>query len=170
MDYSHSSLASLSLRYLVSLHEQLHAVRTDDPHFLGASDDGAALGAYPPPGAALCLGRFRCAGLTAAGCLAACSGACHIRPCQPLAHLDILPALENDEVQQLFGWARDGPAVLFVVFDGQTVCLCLLLKTPVVVDPIVAGVLDVGLHAVLVHHLMQQGGSGLLNGTVKGSR
>ena len=78
MDYSHSSLASLSLRYLVSLHEQLHAVRTDDPHFLGAPDDGAALGAYPPPGAALCFGRFRRAGLAAAGCLAACSGACHI--------------------------------------------------------------------------------------------
>ena len=32
----------------------------------------------------------------------------------------------------------------------------LLLKTPVVVDPVVAGVLDAGLHAVLMHHLMQQ--------------
>ena len=168
--YSHSCPRSLSCYDLVSLHEQLHAVRTDDPHFLGAPDDGAALGAYPPPGAALCLGRFRCAGLAAAGCLAACSGACHIRPCQPLAHLDILPALENDEVQQLFGRARDGPAVLFVVVYDQAVCLCLLLKAPVVVDPVVAGVLDAGLHAVLVHHLMQQGGSGLLDGTVERGR
>ena len=49
-------------------------------------------------------------------------------------------------------------------------CLGLLLKAPVVVDPVVAGVLDAGLHAVLVHHLMQQGGSGLFNRTVKGSR
>ena len=57
-----------------------------------------------------------------------------------------------------------------MVVDGQSVCLCLLLKAPVVVDPVVAGVLDAGLHAVLVHHLMQQGGSGLFNGTVKGSR
>ena len=30
--------------------------------------------------------------------------------------------------------------------------------------------LDAGLHAVLVHHLMQQGGCGLLDRTVKGSR
>ena len=167
--YSHSCPRSLSCYDLVGLHEQFHAVRTDDPHFLGAPDDGTALGAYPPPGAALCFGRLRGSGLTAAGCLAACSGACHIRPCQPLAHLDVLPALEDDEVQQLFGRARDGPAILFVVVDGQPVCLCLLLKAPVVVDPVVAGVLDAGLHAVFVHHLMQQGRRGLLNGTVKGS-
>lgn len=77
--------------------------------------------------------------------------------------------MEDDEVQQLFGWARDGPAVLFVVVDGQTVCLGLLLKAPVVIDPVVAGVLDAGLHAVLMHHLMQQGGSGLFDGAVKGS-
>ena len=57
-----------------------------------------------------------------------------------------------------------------MVVDGQAVCLGLLLKTPVVIDPVVAGVLDTGLHAVFVHHLMQQGGSGLLDGTVKGSR
>ena len=76
-----------------------HAVHADDPHFLGAPDDGTALGAYPPPGAALCFGRLRGSGLTAAGCFAACSGACHIRPCQTLAHLDILPALEDDKVQ-----------------------------------------------------------------------
>ena len=106
--YSHSCSRSLSCYDLVGLHEQLHAVRADDPHFLGAPDDGAALGTYPPPGTALGFGRFWRAGLTAAGCLAACSGACHIRPCQPLAHLDILPALENDEVQQLLGRARDG--------------------------------------------------------------
>ena len=49
-------------------------------------------------------------------------------------------------------------------------CLGLLFKAPVVIDPVVAGILDTGLHAVLVHHLMQQGGSGLLDGTVKGSR
>ena len=78
--------------------------------------------------------------------------------------------MEDDEVQQLLGRARDGPAVLFVVVDSQAVCLSLLLKAPVVVDPVVAGVLDAGLHAVFVHHLMQQGGCGLLNGTVKGSR
>lgn len=100
----------------------------------------------------------------------ACSGACHIRPCQPFAHLDVLPALEDDKVQQLLGRARDGPAVLLVVVDGQPVCLCLLLKAPVVVDPVVAGVLGSSLHAVLMHHLMQQGGGGLLDGTVKGSR
>lgn len=61
---------------------------------------------------------------------------------------------------------RPQSAVLLVVVDGQPVCLCLLLKAPVVVDSVVAGVLDAGLHAVLV----QQGGSGLLDGAVKGSR
>ena len=168
--YSHSCPRSLSCYDLVGLHEQFHAVRADDPHFLGTPDDGTALGTYPPPGTALGFGRFRCSGLPAAGCLAACSGACHIRPCQPLAHLDVLPALEDDEVQQLFGRARDGPAILFVMVDSQPVCLCLLFKAPVVVDSVIAGVLDVGFHAVLVHHLMQKGGSGLFDGTVKGSR
>ena len=57
-----------------------------------------------------------------------------------------------------------------MVVDSQAVCLGLLLKAPVVIDPVVAGVLDAGFHAVLMHHLMQQGGSGLFNGTVKGSR
>ena len=168
--YSHSCPRSLSCYDLVGLHEQFHAVRADDPHFLGAPDDGAALWTYPPPGTALGFGRSRCSSLTAAGCFAACSGACHIRPCQTLAHLDVLPALEDDEVQQFFGRARDGPAILFMVVDGQAVCLGLLLKAPVVVDSVVAGVFDTGLHAVLVHHLMQQGGCGLFNGAVKGSR
>lgn len=65
---------------------------------------------------------------------------------------------------------RPQSAVLIVVVDSQAVCFGLLLKAPVVVDPVVAGVLGAGLHAVLVHHLMQQGGGGLLDGTVKGSR
>ena len=78
--------------------------------------------------------------------------------------------MEDDEVQQLLGRARDGPAILFVVVVGQAVCLGLLFKASVVVDPVVAGVLDAGLHAVLMHHLVQQGGSGLLDGTVKSSR
>ena len=78
--------------------------------------------------------------------------------------------MEDDEVQQLFGRARDGPAVLFVVVDSQAVCLGLLLKAPVVIDPVVAGVFDAGLHAVLVHHLVQQGRGGLFDRTVKGSR
>lgn len=78
--------------------------------------------------------------------------------------------MEDDKVQQLLRRARDGPAILFVVVDGQAVCFCLCLKLAVVVDPVVAGVLDAGLHAILVHHLMQQGGCGLLDRTVKGSR
>lgn len=78
--------------------------------------------------------------------------------------------MEDDEVQQLFGRARDGPAILVVVVDGQAVCIGLLFKASVVVDPVVAGVFNAGLHAVLVHHLVQQGGSGLLDGAVKGGR
>lgn len=62
------------------------------------------------------------------------------------------------------------PAVFLVVVDSQAVCLGLLLKAPVVVDSVVAGVLDASLHAVLVHHLVQQGRGGLFNGAVKGSR
>lgn len=170
MDYSHSSFASLSLGYLVGLYEHLHAVSTNDPYFLGAANDGPALGAYPPPGAALGLWRLGCTCLAAARCLAAVASANHISPRQPLTHLDVLPAHENDEVQQLFGGACDCPAVFSMVLHRQPVCLSMLLKAPVVIDPVVAGILDDGLHAVLVHHLMQQGGGGLLDGTVKGSR
>lgn len=80
MDYSHSSLASLSLGYLVGLYEQLHTVSTDDPHFLGAADDGPTLRAYPPPGAALGLGRPGCTGLVIARSLAGRTSAAHVCP------------------------------------------------------------------------------------------
>ena len=92
MDYSHSSLASLSLGGLVSLYEQLHTVGTDDPYFLGAANNSPALRTYPPPGAAFGLGRFRGSCLAAARFLAGCTGAAHICPRQALCHLDILPA------------------------------------------------------------------------------
>lgn len=42
MAYSRSALASLSWNGLLRLYEHLHAVRTDDPYFPGAPDDGAA--------------------------------------------------------------------------------------------------------------------------------
>lgn len=117
MDYSHSSLASLSLGCLVSLYEQLHTVRTNDPYFLGTANDGPTLRAYPPPGAALGLGRLRGSCLTAARPLAGRTSAAHICPRQALCHLDILPAHEDDEVQQLFGRACNGPAVLLMMVN-----------------------------------------------------
>ena len=117
MDYSHSSLASLSLGYLVSLYEQLHTIRTDDPYFLGAADDSPALGAYPSPGAALGLGWLWGSCLAAARSLAGRTSAAHICPRQALRHLDILPAHEDDKVQQLFGRACNGPAVFLVMVN-----------------------------------------------------
>ena len=95
--YSHSYPRSLSGCCLISLYENLAAVGAHYPHFLGAADDGVTLGAYPPPGAALCLGRFVLAALF--GCCGlrySCS--CKVCPVQPLDHLNILPALEDDEV------------------------------------------------------------------------
>ena len=117
MDYSHSSLASLSLGYLVSLYEQLHTVRTDGPYFLGAADDSSALGAYPPPSAALGLGWLWGSCLAAARSFAGRTCAAHICPRQALRHLDILPAHKDDEVQQLFGRACNGPAVFLVMVN-----------------------------------------------------
>lgn len=83
-------------------------------------------------------------------------------------HLDILPALEDDEVQQLFGWARDGPAVLVVMFHHQTVSFSLFLEALVVVDSIIGRVLDLILKVVLVHHLVKQCCGSFFNRTVKG--
>lgn len=117
MDYSHSSLASLSLGGLVSLYEQLHTVGTDDPYFLGAANNSPALRAYPPPGAAFGLGRFRGSCLAAARSLAGRTSAAHICPRQALCHLDILPAHKDDEVQQLFGRACNGPTVFLVMVN-----------------------------------------------------
>ena len=117
MDYSHSSLASLSLGYLVGLYEHLHAVGTDDSNLFGAANNGPALGAYPPPGAALGLGRPGCTGLVIARSLAGRTSAAHICPRQALCHLDVLPAHEDDEVQQLFGRTCNGPAVLLVMVN-----------------------------------------------------
>lgn len=155
---------------LVGLGEQLHAVGADDPYFLGAANDGPALGTYPPPGAALGSGRSRGSCLTAARCFAAVACPGHIAPSQPFAHLDGLPALVYDKFQQCFRRACDGPAVLLVVRDFQPVGLCLLFEAAVVVDAIIRGVLDAILQAVLMHHLVQQGGCGVLNGAVQGGR
>ena len=92
------SLASLSLGCLVSFYEQLHTVRTNDSHFLGAANDGSTLRAYPPPGAALCFGRLWGSCLTAARSFAGRTSAAHICPRQTLCHLDILPAHKDDEI------------------------------------------------------------------------
>ena len=140
---------------LVGLGEQLHAVGADDPYFLGAANDGPALGAYPPPGAALGSGRSGGSCLTAARCFAAVACPGHVGPRQPFAHLDGLPALVYDKFQQCFRRACDGPAVLFVMFYNQSMSLCLLFEAAVVVDAIIRGVFDAALQAVLVHHLMQ---------------
>ena len=116
-DYSHSSLASLSPGCLVSLYEQLHTVRTDDPYFLGAADDSPALGAYPPPGAALGLGWLWGSCLAAARSFTGRTSAAHICPRQALCHLDILPTHKDDEVQQLFGRACNGPTIFLVMVN-----------------------------------------------------
>lgn len=155
---------------LVGLGEQLHAVGADDPYFLGAANDGPALGAYPPPGAALGSGRSGGSCLTAARCFAAVACPGHVGPRQPFAHLDGLPALVYDKFQQCFRRACDGPAVLLVMRNFQPVGLCLHFEAAVVVDAIIRGVFDAVLQAVLVHHLMQQGGSGVLNGAVQRGR
>lgn len=117
MDYSHPSFASLSLGYLVGLYEPLHAVGTDDSNLFGAANDGSALGAYPPPGAAFGLGWLWGSCLAAARSLAGRTSAAHICPRQALCHLDILSAHKDDEVQQLFGGACNGPAVFLVMVN-----------------------------------------------------
>ena len=116
-DYSHSSLVSLSLGGLVSLYEQFHTVGTDNPYFFSAADDSSALGAYPPPGATFGLGWLWGSCLAAARSLAGCTSAAHICLRQALCHLDILPAHKDDEVQQLFGRACNGPAVFLVMVN-----------------------------------------------------
>src|SRR5699024_680135 len=75
------------------------AVHTEHPHFLCAPNDGVTFGAYPPPGAAGFSGRFGCACLAVTRCPAPCASARHIRPRQPLSHLNILPALKDDKVK-----------------------------------------------------------------------
>lgn len=54
--------------------------------------------------------------------------------------------------------------------DVQAVRFGSLLKTLVVVHALIAGVLDTMLKIVLVCHLVQEGGSGLLDGAGEGSR
>ena len=141
---------------LVGLYEHLHAVGTDDSNLFGAADDSAAFGAYPPPGAALCFGRLGCARLAAARCFAFVASAEHIGPCQPLTHLYILPAHEDNEVQQLFGGACDCPAVFSVVLHRQAVRFRLRLEALVVVDAIIRGVFDTVLQIVLMYHLVEK--------------
>jgi hypothetical protein len=129
--------SSLSDRSLIGLCKHLAAVCAHYPNFLGGADDGAALGAYPAACAALCLGGLVIAAIFG-GCGLWCTCSCKVCPAQPLNHLDVLPALEDDEVQQLFGGACDCPAVLVVVVDVQAVGLGGGLKVLVVVHTLIA--------------------------------
>ena len=140
------------------MHHALPAVQTEEVDGLGGPDGIAAAGALIlPAGAPLGCGR---GGIAAVG---ACTG--HGNAVELVAgDEDVRESVLQHEVQQGLRGAGDGPAVLLAVLHREPVALRSLLEAAVVVGPAPAGVFDAVEVAVIVAHLVEQGGADVLNG------
>ena len=118
---------------LVGADELFTAIAAYHIDLFGGADNGAAIRAYPTAGRTRALRRFDACTVCRAGCTASRACAGHVCPGQPLGHLDSLPALSLDEVQQFQRWACNGPAVFLVVVNNKTVGFCDGLESFVVV-------------------------------------
>lgn len=132
MTYSHSAVHLCPVG-LVGADELFTAIAAYHVDLFGGADDRAAIRANPTAGRTWALGWLDTCTICRAGCTAPCACAGHVCPGQALGHLDSLPALCFDEVQQFQGWACNGPAVFLVVVNNKTVGFCDGLEPLVVV-------------------------------------
>lgn len=167
MTYSHS-VVHLCPVGLVGADELFAAITAYYVDLFGRADDSAAIRAYPAAGGTRSLGWFDACAVCRAGGTAPCACAGHVCPRQALGHLDSLPALSLDEVQQFQRWACNSPAVLCMMVNNQTVGFCNGLEPLVMVAVArAAGILDTVGHGVEVGALMAKCGGGLLYGPVQ---
>lgn len=118
---------------LVGADELLTAIAAYYVDLFGRADDRAAIRANPAACGTRSFWRLDACTICRAGCAASRACAGHVCPGQPLGHLDSLPALSLDEVQQFQRWACNGPAVFLVVVNNKTVGFCDGLESFVVV-------------------------------------
>ena len=167
MTYSHSVVHLCSIG-LVGADELLTAIAAYHIDISGGADNRTTIRANPTAGRTRALRRFDACTVCRAGCTASRACAGHVCPGQPLGHLDSLPALSLDEVQQFQRWACNGPAVFLVVVNNKTVGFCDGLEPFVMVAvACAAGVLDAVGQGVEVGALMAKCGGGLLYGPVQ---
>ena len=170
MTYSHS-VVHLCPVGLVGADELLTAITAYYVDLFGRADDRATIRAYPAAGRTRALGWFDTCTVCRAGCTAPCACAGHICPGQALGHLDSLPALSLDEVQQFQRWACNSPAVLCMMANNQTVSFCNGLEPLVMVAVArAAGVLDAVSQGVEVGTLVAKCGGSFFYGPVQRGR
>ena len=73
------------------------------------------------------------------------------------------------ELQQTVTGACDGPSVVVMVIYDQTMSFCAIPESAVMVSSSTGTVLDAQNVIVVVHHLMQQCGTDILNRTGQGT-
>lgn len=145
-------LLSLSDGGLLDWFHLLHTITAKDVHGFGGSYALAAAGANIFAGAAGLLG-FGC------GSIARSFGqrSDYIPQADRLAHLQVLPALFIDEVQQRKSGAGNRPSVFWVLLNVKPVTFGNLLILPVVVKvPGTAGILNTFFCCKTMTHLMQK--------------
>lgn len=167
MTYSHS-VVHLCPVGLVGADKLLAAITAYYVDLFGRADNRAAIRANPAACGTRSFWWFDACTVCRAGCTASRACAGHVCPGQPLGHLDSLPALSLDEVQQFQRWAGNSPAVLLVMVNNKAVGLCNGLEPLVMVGVArAAGVLDTVGHGVEVGALVAKCGGGFFDGPVQ---
>ena len=167
MTYSHS-VVHLCPVGLVGADELFTAIAAYHVDLFGGADNRAAIRANPAACGTRSFRRLDACTICRAGCAAPCACAGHVCPRQALGHLNSLPALSLDEVQQFQRWAGNSPAVLCMMVNNQTAGFCNGLEPLVMVAVArAAGVLDTVGHGVEVGALVAKCGGGFFDGPVQ---
>lgn len=81
---------------------------------------------------------------------------------------NVCQAVFQDKIQQIIAGTSERPAIFRMVLDNQSMGLCRLLETLVVVGAPSGSVLDAMHIAVQVDHFMEQCSADILNGSCQG--
>lgn len=170
MTYSHSVMHLCPVG-LVGADELFTAIAAYHVVLFGGADNRAAIRANPAACGTRSFWRLDACTICRAGRAAPCACAGHVCPGQALGHLDSLPALSLDEVQQFQRWACNSPAVLCMMVNNQTVSFCNGLEPLVMVTVArAAGVLDAVSQGVEVGTLVAKCGGSFFYGPVQRGR
>ena len=135
------------------------AVQTADVDVLGSSDGIAATGTHIFSGGA-CFGNYWWRGGSV------CAGACDsVASILVAVDQNVAQIVIQAELQEAVARACDCPSVLVVMIHDQTMSFSTVTETAVVVGASSGAVLDSQNVIVVVHHLVQQCGTDLFDGT-----
>ena len=99
-----------------------------------------------------------------------CTGACDsIAAVLVAVDENVTQVIVQAELQETVAWACDCPSVFVMVFHDKSMFFCTVPEAAVVVGASTGSVLDAQNIIVVVHHLMQQCGTDLFDGTGQGT-